>query len=98
MIYSKRRTRGIATTKFEPEPNRITRRAPRAPKVTKEIDTTKRQTRKRKQSSSVDGSNTTVALRKKKQAMTPPSPTKITTRKKRGRKPKGLSMHLFSDR
>lgn len=95
MIYTKRRTQAVATTKIEPERSRITRRATRNQKAPKEIDTTKRQTRKRKQSTSVDGGNTTVALRKKK-AIAPrsPSPLKVNTRKKRGRKPKGSSRHL----
>ncbi|CAF1438955.1 unnamed protein product [Adineta steineri] len=88
VVYSKRRTRALTTTKskIEPEPIHMTRRTTRKQKQTNEGDTTtNRQTRKRKQSKSDDddGNNNTVALRKKKAA---PPPAKPKTRKTRVKK------------
>ncbi len=90
IVYTKRRTRAVAarTTKIESEPIHMTRRATRNQKPIKEIETNKRQTRKRKQSTTDDGSNNTVALRKKKAV--PPPPKKTNTRKTRVKKTKGL--------
>jgi len=87
IVYAKRRTRTVAT-KIEPEPIHMTRRTTRKQKPIKEIETNKRQTRKRKQSISDDGNNNnnTVALRKKK-AVDPP-PAKTNTRKTRVKKTK----------
>ncbi len=87
MVYSKRRTRTAAVTKIEPEPIHITRYATRKLKQTKEIETIKPQSRKRKQSISDDGNeNNPVTLRKKKAAVPPPA------RKARVKKTKGLSL------
>ncbi|CAF1437641.1 unnamed protein product, partial [Adineta steineri] len=87
VVYSKRRTRALTTTKskIEPEPIHMTRRTTRKQKQTNESDTTtNRQTRKRKQSiSDDDGNNNTVALRKKKAV---PPPAKPKTRKTRAKK------------
>jgi len=72
----------------------MTRRATRNQRPIKEIDTNKRQTRKRKQSISDDGNNNTVALRKKK-AVAPP-PAKTNTRKPRVKKTKGLPSFILT--
>lgn len=94
VVYTKRRTRAVAapppimTTKVESEPIHMTRRTTRKQKPIKEIEPTKRQTRKRKQSVSDDTNNHTVALRKKKAVSSPPA--KPAARKTRVKKQKGF--------
>ena len=97
IVYTKRRTHAIVTTKIESEPIHLTRRGTRDRKPTKEFETNQRPTRKRKQSTSDDGINTTVALRKKKKAAASPPPAKTKTRKTRVKKTKGLSEFIFND-
>ncbi|UJR23177.1 hypothetical protein I4U23_026196 [Adineta vaga] len=89
MVYSKRQTSTVVESKIEQESIHKTRRTARKQKPIVEIEITKRQTRKRKQSTADldEGNTNTVVLPKRK----PGRPaTKSTTRKPRAKKAKEI--------